>query len=110
MCPTATCASSSIAARPAWRPRRRSTTENLFFLLQLKLPALRAEAKAIVVEEGQIVIRADSLEEVDRERLQRRLGERGRVSRRAVWIPLDEEDRWRTSLIAALQAISESLS
>ena len=84
--------------------------ENLFFLLQLKLHALRAEAKAIVIEEGQVVIRADSLEEVDRERLQRRLGDRGRVSRRAVWIPLDEEDRWRTSLIAALQAISESLS
>jgi transcription-repair coupling factor (superfamily II helicase) len=87
-----------------------SHAENLFFLLQLKLHALRAEARAIVVEEGQVVIRADSLEEVDRERLQRRLGERGRVSRRAVWIPLDEEDRWRTSLIAALQAIAEGLS
>jgi transcription-repair coupling factor (superfamily II helicase) len=84
--------------------------ESLFFLLQLKLHALRAEAKAIVVEEGQVVIRADSLEDVDRERLQRRLGERGRVARRAVWIPLDEEDRWRTSLVAALQAIAEDLS
>ncbi len=84
--------------------------ESLFFLLQLKLHALRAGARAIVVEEGQVVIRADSLEEVDRERLQRRLGDRARVSRRAVWIPLDEEDRWRTSLVAALQAIAEELS
>jgi transcription-repair coupling factor (superfamily II helicase) len=83
---------------------------SLFFLLQLKLHALRAGAKAVTVEEGQVVIRADSLEEVDRERLQRRLGDRGRVSRRAIWIPLDEEDRWRTSLVATLQAIAEDLS
>jgi transcription-repair coupling factor (superfamily II helicase) len=84
--------------------------ENLFFQLQLKLLALAAGAKAIATEEGQVVIRADSLEEVDRDWLGRRLGERGRVTRRAVWLPLDEEGRWRTSLVAALQAVAEGLS
>ncbi|MBN1657753.1 MAG: transcription-repair coupling factor [Anaerolineae bacterium] len=82
---------------------------NLFFQLKLKLLALAAGARAIVVDEGQLVIRADSLEDVDREALQRRLGDRGRVSRRSVWLPLDQEERWRTHLVAALQAIVEGL-
>jgi transcription-repair coupling factor (superfamily II helicase) len=83
--------------------------ENLFFQLKLKLHALAAGAKAISTEEGQVVIRADSLEELDRTWLQRRLGERARVARRAVWLPLDDDGRWRTTLVAALQAIAEGL-
>jgi len=82
---------------------------NLFYQLQLKLLALDAGARALVTEEGQVVIRDDRLEDVDREWLQRRLGDRGRVSRRAVWLPMDEDDRWRTHLVAALQAIAEGL-
>ena len=83
--------------------------ENLFYQLRLKLHALAAGVKAIAIEEGQIVVRADSLEEVDREWLQRRLGDRGRVARRAVWLPMEEEDRWQTSLLAVLQAIGDGL-
>jgi transcription-repair coupling factor (superfamily II helicase) len=83
--------------------------ENLCFQLRLKLYAVRAGAKMITTEEGQVMIRADSLEDVDRVWLQRRLGERARVARRAVWLPLDEDDRWRTVLIATLQAIVEGL-
>ena len=83
--------------------------DNLCFQLRLKLDALRAGAKAITTEEGQVLIRADSLEDLDRAWLQRRLGERARVARRAVWLPLDEDDRWRTVLFAALQAIAEGL-
>ncbi len=83
--------------------------DNLCFQLGLKLDAVKAGAKAITTEEGQIMIRADSLEELDRVWLQRRLGERARVARRAVWLPLDEDDRWRTVLVAALRAIIEGL-
>jgi transcription-repair coupling factor (superfamily II helicase) len=91
--------------------------EHLFYQLRLKLRALEAEVKVITVEERQIVVRAESLEDLDRDWLQRRLGDRGRVSRRAVWIPLDEApagtehgaERWRTSLIAVLQAMAEGL-
>jgi transcription-repair coupling factor (superfamily II helicase) len=85
-------------------------TENLFFQLRLKLHALAAGAKVITVEEGQVVVRADSLEEVDRVWLQRRLGERARVARRAVWVQLEEDERWRTTIVAVLQAIAEGLS
>jgi transcription-repair coupling factor (superfamily II helicase) len=84
-------------------------TENLFYQLRLKLHALAAEAKALATEEGQVVVRADSLERVDREWLQRRLGDRARVSRRAVWLPQDEDGRWQTTLVAVLQAIAEGL-
>jgi transcription-repair coupling factor (superfamily II helicase) len=84
--------------------------ENLCFQLRLKLHALRAGAKAITTEEGQVMVRADSLEDLDRVWLQRRLGDRARVARRALWLPLDEDDRWRTVLIATLQAIAEGLA
>ena len=83
--------------------------DNLCFQLRLKLDAVRAGAKAITTEEEQVMIRADSLEDLDRAWLQRRLGDRARVARRAVWLPLDEDDRWRTVLIATLQAIAEGL-
>jgi len=58
------------------------------------------------------VVRADSLEEVDRDWLQRRMGDRARVTRRAVWLPLDEggeNGRWRITLAAVLQAMVEGL-
>jgi transcription-repair coupling factor (superfamily II helicase) len=83
--------------------------ENLCFQLRLKLDAVQAGAKAITTEEGQVMVRADSLEDLDRAWLQRRLGDRARVARRAVWLPLDEDDRWRTVLLASLQAIAEGL-
>jgi transcription-repair coupling factor (superfamily II helicase) len=84
-------------------------SENLFYQLRLKLYALSAGVKTITMEEGQVVLRADSLEDMDRARLQRRLGDRARVARRAVWLPLDEDERWRTALVAALQAMTEEL-
>ncbi len=84
--------------------------ENLFFQLQLKLYALAAGVKGITTEEGQVVVRADSLEDLDRTWLQRRLGDRARVTRRAVWLPLDDDDRWRTVLVATLQAVAEGLT
>jgi transcription-repair coupling factor (superfamily II helicase) len=84
--------------------------QNLFYQLRLKLHALAAGAQVITTEEGQVVVRALSLEDVDRAWLQRRLGDRARVARRALWLPLDEGDRWRTNLISALQAISEGLN
>jgi transcription-repair coupling factor (superfamily II helicase) len=84
-------------------------TIDLFFQLRLKAYAIAAGAKVISTEENQVVVRADSLEDVDRTWLQRRLGDRARVSRRAVWLPLDEDERWRMALVAVLQAIGEGL-
>ena len=83
--------------------------QDLFYQLRLKLHALDAGAKAITTEEEQVSVRADSLEDIDRDWLQRRLGDRARVARRAVWLPLDEDDRWRTTLVAVLQAMADGL-
>ena len=83
--------------------------QSLFYQLGLKIDALAVDVKAITIEEGQIVVRADSLEQLDRTWLQRRLGDRARVARRAVWLPLDDGDRWRTALAAVLQAMAEGL-
>ena len=127
MCPTAACAFSSTAGWPGWVKKGIDEmraeledrfgplpveAENLFFQLRLKVDATAARVKAITIEEGQIVIRADSLENVDRDWLQRRMGDRARVTRRAVWLPLDEDNtssRWRVTLAAALQAMVEGL-
>jgi transcription-repair coupling factor (superfamily II helicase) len=84
-------------------------TENLLFQLRLKLHAVAAGARAIATEEGQVVVRADTLEDLDRAWLQRRLADRARVARRAVWLPLTDDERWRTTLTAVLQAIAEGL-
>ncbi len=84
-------------------------TEHLFYMLQVKLAAQATDVRVIAIEEGQVVIRADSLEDLDRNLLQRRLGDRARVTRRAVWLPLDEEERWRANLLAVLQAMIEGL-
>jgi len=84
-------------------------TQDLFFQLRLKLLALAAGVKALATEEGQVIVRADVLENIDRRWLQRRLGERARVARRAIWLPLNGKDRWRTTLIAVLQAVAEGL-
>jgi transcription-repair coupling factor (superfamily II helicase) len=83
--------------------------ENLLYQLRLKLYALAAEVETITVEEEQVLARAKSLEDIDRSWLQRRLGDRARVARRAVWLPLDGEERWRTTLVAVLQAMAEGL-
>ncbi len=92
--------------------------EDLLYQLRLKLLALRAGVKAITMEERQIVVRADSLEQIDRAWLQRRLGDRARVARRAVWLPQDESketgnrgnERWRSALVAVLQAMVEGMN
>jgi hypothetical protein len=44
--------------------------------------------QAISLDSGQIVIKAEGLEELDRPGLQRRLGSQIRVTRRQIWMPL----------------------
>ena len=50
------------------------------------------------------------LRAMDRSQMGERLGERARVARRAVWLPLGEDGRWRTTLVAVLQAMGEGLA
>jgi len=87
------------------------TAENLIYQLRLKLLAREARIPTISVESGQIVLRPAWLKELDAEthgRLRRALGERGRVGRRELWLPLHwEQARWCANLEAALAVLAE---
>ncbi|NIO71060.1 MAG: transcription-repair coupling factor, partial [Anaerolineae bacterium] len=68
---------------------------NLLYQLRLKILALTAGVQAISNEEGQVVIKAEGLGGAEGKWLQRRLGNKARVGRRQVWLPLDARGRWR---------------
>ena len=61
---------------------------NLLYQLRLKVLALESGVQAINVDSGQIVIKAEGLENLDRAGLQRRVGSHTRVTRRQIWMPL----------------------
>jgi hypothetical protein len=49
---------------------------------------MESGVQAISLDSGQIVIKAEGLEVLDRDGLQRRVGPQTRVSRRQIWLPL----------------------
>jgi transcription-repair coupling factor (superfamily II helicase) len=61
---------------------------NLLYQLKLKVLAMESGVQAISLDSSQIVIKAEGLEVLDREGLQRRVGSQTRVSRRQIWLPL----------------------
>jgi transcription-repair coupling factor (superfamily II helicase) len=61
---------------------------NLIYQLRLKVLAMESDVQAINVDSGQIVIKAEGLETLDRAGLQRRVGPQTRVTRRQIWMPL----------------------
>jgi transcription-repair coupling factor (superfamily II helicase) len=61
---------------------------NLLYQLRLKVLAMESDVQAINVDSGQIVIKAEGLENLDRAGLQRRVGPQTRVTRRQIWMPL----------------------
>ncbi len=95
--------------------------ENLFFLIRVKILALAAGVQNIGRELDQLVIRSEALENMNRPAMQNRLrqafGEPGdnlpedafpRVARRAIYLPLDEAEAWRTALVRTLQVMAYS--
>ncbi len=79
---------------------------NLLYQLRLKLLAVDAGVKSITTETGQIIIRADTLELVDRPGLQRRLIAAAKVTPRQVTLPLhSNQAAWQAELDKALRLI-----
>ncbi|MCR4405405.1 MAG: transcription-repair coupling factor [Anaerolineae bacterium] len=77
---------------------------NLLYQLRLKVLALRVGVQSIGMENHRLVLKAEGLERVDRQALQRQLGQRAHVERRRVWLPLPEnETLWRTELVWVLE-------
>jgi len=96
--------------------------ENLLFQIKVKILALAAGVQNIGRELDQIVVRSEALENMNRNLLQRRLrlglghleddefvpDDAARVARRAIYLPVDEGEKWRTVLIRTLQIMAYS--
>jgi transcription-repair coupling factor (superfamily II helicase) len=96
--------------------------ENLFYQIRIKILALRANVQNIGRELDQLVIRSEALENINRSALESRLRQafgaapRGvdldlaipRVARRAVYLPIDEAEKWRGALVRTLEIMAYS--
>ena len=96
--------------------------ENLLFQIRVKMLAQQAGVEKIGRELDQLVLRSDVLENMNRPAMQRRLRiglghledetfvpeEAARVGRRAIYLPVDDEGRWRTALLRTLQIMAYS--
>ena len=93
--------------------------ENLFYLIQVKILALRAGVQNIGRELDQLVVRSETLENMDRRSMQRRLRQEfgsldeaipaevfPRVARRAIYLPLDKAQKWRSALVRTLKIMA----
>ena len=83
---------------------------NLLYQLRLKVLAMEAGVKSVSTEIGQIIIRADSLQDIDRNGLQRRLSPAAKVTPRQVTLPLHpKQEVWQAELEKTLRLISRML-
>jgi transcription-repair coupling factor (superfamily II helicase) len=86
------------------------TAQNLLYQLRLKVLARDAHIPSIIVESGQIALRPPWLKNAERYQigqLRRTLGDRARVGRREIWLPLAwEAQRWRENLRATLELLA----
>ncbi|MCB0155084.1 MAG: transcription-repair coupling factor [Anaerolineae bacterium] len=83
---------------------------NLLYQLKLKILAMEAGAKAIITEAGQIVIRADSLQDIDRASLARRLSPAAKITPRQLSLPLHpNQEVWEEALEKTLRLVGRML-
>jgi hypothetical protein len=79
----------------------------LLFQLRVKVLAEGAKVTAVTTEAGQVKIRVPDLENIDRFRLQRYLGETARVSRKAIWMPRNmSTHEWQVELVQVLERLA----
>jgi len=80
--------------------------QNLIFQLRIKVLAQQAGVESVSAEAGQLTVKSERLENVDRIGLQRRLGEAARVTRRQVFLPRYNERDWQTLLATVLEKMA----
>ena len=84
---------------------------NLLYQLKLKILARAAEVLSLGVEHDQIVIKADALEKIDRQGLQRRVNLGARIGRRQAWIPLHADQAvWQAEIEKVLVLMGRMLN
>lgn len=81
-------------------------TQNLMFQLRIKVLAQQAGVESISAEAGQLVVKSERLEDMDRIGLQQRLGEAARVTRRQVILSRYNEREWQKLLTTVLEKMA----
>jgi transcription-repair coupling factor (superfamily II helicase) len=83
---------------------------NLLYQLTLKILAMEAGVKAIITELGQVIVRADTLQEIDRPGLQRRLNPATKITPRQLSLPLHPKaEVWQAELEKTLRLMGRML-
>jgi transcription-repair coupling factor (superfamily II helicase) len=84
--------------------------EGLLYQIDVKLLAQAAAATAIINLSDVVNIKLPYLVEVNREKLERALGEDIRVSRTAIMMPIDERDEtWQLRLLDVLRYLAQGV-
>jgi transcription-repair coupling factor (superfamily II helicase) len=79
---------------------------NLLYQLRVKAVAQRARLTAVTTEVGQIRIRIPEVDNLERYRLQRYVGNEVRVSKTAVWLPREmSTHEWQIALVQVLERL-----
>ncbi|MBI5666700.1 MAG: transcription-repair coupling factor [Chloroflexi bacterium] len=86
-----------------------AAVEGMLFQIEVKLLAQQANATAVINLNDVVNIKLPYLAEVNRERLQRDLGEDVRVSRTAVMLPIQPGIEWRARLLQVLRLLAEGV-
>jgi hypothetical protein len=82
----------------------------MLYQIEVKLRAQAANATAVLYRDGKFEIRLPYLVEINREALERQLGEDIRVTRTAVELTADVEgDAWRDRLLNVLAQLAEQV-
>ncbi len=80
--------------------------DNLLYQLRIKSLALKAGVLAVTTESGQVLIRLPEDDGISRLQLQRYLGKRVRVSKKAIWLNRDmPTHEWQVVLVQVLEKL-----
>jgi transcription-repair coupling factor (superfamily II helicase) len=80
--------------------------DNLLYQLRIKSLAMKAGVLAVTTESGQIQIRLPEEGSTSRLHLQRYLGQKVRVSRKAIWLTRDmPTHEWQVVLVQVLEKL-----
>jgi transcription-repair coupling factor (superfamily II helicase) len=80
--------------------------DNLLYQLRIKSLALKAGVLAVTTESGQVVIRLSEEDGISRLHLQRYLGKRVRVSKKAIWLTREmPTHEWQVVLVQVLEKL-----
>ncbi len=79
---------------------------NLLYQLRIKSLAQRAFVTAVTTEAGQIKVRVAEMDDVERTRMQRYLGPKVRVSKKAIWLSKEMgTHEWQVVLVQILEKL-----